>query len=117
MNIEEVLREGINSGASDVHLVKGNRPLFRINRELIEMQQSEPLTRENMDEIYVYFTKENREYDEVYEKEKRLDINFEIDDTRLRVNISLSDGIPTFTARIIRRDLPAYRNTWITGSS
>lgn len=82
--------------------------MYRINRELIEMEYSEPLTNQDMIDIYHFFTNDNEGLNEVFEREKRLDLNYEVGDTGLRVNISLSNGTPVFTARTVNKQLPKF---------
>ncbi len=36
MNLQELLKESIDRGASDIHIVTGQQPIFRINTELLE---------------------------------------------------------------------------------
>lgn len=108
INVQEILEKGIELGASDIHLVEGVKPIFRINRELIEMQEKEQLNVNDINDIYNFFLKDNEGMRKLFEEEKRLDINYEVKGTRLRVNISVSNGNPVFTARTIRKDLPKF---------
>lgn len=110
IDIEEIIKCGIEKNASDVHLVCGSKPIYRINRELVEMEYAEPLTAQDMRDIYQFFIHGNEGIAQTFEEEKRLDLNYEIGDTGLRVNISLSNGVPVLTIRTIRRDLPKFRD-------
>ena len=58
MDIEKILYEGINRGASDIHLVKGMQPILRINRELIKIEDESELTSYDIEYVYRYFIKE-----------------------------------------------------------
>ena len=40
VDIDGLLREGIRRGASDIHLVNQMKPIFRINRELVESEET-----------------------------------------------------------------------------
>lgn len=108
VDIEKILVSGISSGASDIHIVKGLKPMFRINRELIQMNDSEVITEKETKEIFSFFVKGNSDLEKSFEKDKKLDLNFQIGETRLRVNIALSCGDFIFTARTIKNVLPKF---------
>lgn len=110
IDIESVLKEGISKGASDIHIIEGSRPIFRINRILTEVKEIPKLSSQDVKDIYEFFIKGNEGLQKVFFEEKRLDLNFEIDDARLRINISSAGGNPIFTARIIRNELPEFKN-------
>lgn len=108
MDIERILDEGINKGASDIHLIKGNMPLFRINKDLVPVENSDLLSQFDIEYAFRYFTKDDERLIDMYKKEKKLDINFEYNKNRLRVNISCSLGVYVFTIRIIKNVLPEF---------
>ena len=110
IDIESVLKEGISKGASDIHIIEGSRPIFRINRILTEVKEIPKLSSQDVKDIYEFFIRGNEGLQKVFFEEKRLDLNFEIDDARLRINISSAGGNPIFTARIIRNELPEFKN-------
>lgn len=110
VNVEEIIINAIERKASDIHIAQGVRPIFRINRQLIEMESVAPLTHDDILDVYNYFVKYNDGLDETFEKEKKLDLNFEINDSRLRVNISLANGNYVFTARTIKKELPKFKD-------
>ena len=108
MNMEKILDEAIKREASDVHLISNNRPMLRIMRDLIPVENSQVLTPEDMSEAYDFLVKGNIDQDEVYNATKRLDMSYEYKGIRLRVNISSSDEIPTCSLRLVRNELPTY---------
>ena len=110
MNMDVILDEAIRLDASDVHLICDNRPMLRIARDLIPVENSEVLTPEDMNDIYDYLVKGNLEKDEVFNTTRKLDISYQYKDIRLRVNISLSDDIPLCTLRLIKNELPSYES-------
>ena len=63
-----------------------------------------------MSEAYDYFVRGNLDKDKVFKETKRLDCSFEFEDIRLRVNISQTNEIPTFTLRLIKNELPKYED-------
>ena len=108
MNINKILEMGIQKDASDVHLVCGRKPTLRIARDLIQIEEMEQLKESDMYEIYDYFVRGNVEKDATFQEEKRLDLSFVYEETRLRVNISIADDIPIFTLRLIKNTLPNF---------
>lgn len=110
IDIESILIDGVSKGASDVHIMEGSRPIFRINRILTEMKEVPELSKRDVRDIYEFFTEGNEGLKKVFSEEKRLDLNFEIAGARLRINISSAVGNPIFTARIIRNELPEFKN-------
>ena len=110
INIDKVLKIAEEKDASDVHLIYGLKPMLRIARDLIPVEEYEELTEEDLNEIYDYFVRGNLEKDETFKKTKKLDTSFEFEDIRLRVNISYADESPTFTLRLIKNELPKYED-------
>ena len=110
MNMDKILDIAIEKDASDVHLIAGNKPMLRISRELKPIEEMEVLTPEDMNEMYDYLVRGNVDKDEVFNTTRKLDTSYEHNGIRLRVNISLSDDIPIFTLRLIRKELPKYED-------
>ena len=110
MNIDKVLEIAKAKDASDVHLIYGIKPMLRIARDLVPVEEIDELTIEDLNEAYDYFIRGNLEKDETFMKTKRLDSSFEFEDIRLRVNVSFADEIPTFTLRLIKNELPRYED-------
>lgn len=108
MDIEKILCEGINRGASDIHLVKGMNPILRINKDLIRLESESQLTTCDIECIYRYFIKDDERLNNLFKKEKKLDINCDFENNRLRVNISTSMDAYVFTIRIIKKSLPDF---------
>lgn len=113
IDINRVLEIAKEDGASDVHLVPGRKPTLRIARELKEIEDQDVLTEADMYEVYDYFIRGNIDRDEVYKETRQLDISFVFEDIRLRVNISSFDEIPIFTMRLIKNELPKFKELGI----
>ena len=107
-NMEKILDLAIEKDASDVHLICGNKPILRIARELIRIDEMNELTPEDMNEIYDYLIRGNLDKDEVFKKNKKLDTSLEYGGIRFRVNISNSFEVPTYTLRLIKNELPTF---------
>mgnify|MGYP005794452985 CR=1 FL=1 len=110
MNLSEILDKAMEIDASDVHLICGNKPMLRIARDLVPIKECEILTEDDMFEFYDTLVQGNVDKDEVFNKERRLDMSYVHRDIRLRVNISLSDDIPLCTLRLIKNELPSYES-------
>lgn len=108
VQIEDLIDIAIKEDASDIHLVCGNKPLLRIIRKLEEIEGYSVLTETDMYDIYDSILKGNLDKDALFKKTKKLDTSYEYKDIRLRINISLTAGIPCFTLRLIKKQLPKY---------
>lgn len=108
--IENIIQEAMDKGASDIHLMNGLKPILRIARDLIEIPDLDVLDEGTLYEIYDYIIRGNVVKDEMYKSERKLDTSLVYNDTRLRVNVSFSMDVPTFTMRIISNELPPYES-------
>ena len=110
MNLSEILDKAMEADASDVHLICGNKPMLRIARDLVPVEDSEILTEDDMYEFYDTLVQGNVDKDEVFNTTRKLDMSYVHRDIRLRVNISLSDDVPLCTLRLIKNELPSYES-------
>ena len=108
ININKILDIAIEKDASDVHLIYGLKPILRIARELIEIEEEDIIEESELYEAYDYFVRGNVDKDEIYKTTKKLDTSFVYKEIRLRVNISSSDDMPIFTMRLIKNELPKF---------
>lgn len=110
IDIDKIITIAKEKDASDVHLIFANKPILRIRRDLVEIEEFDPLNEDDMMDIYDYFVRGNVDKDEVYKKNKNLDSSYELNGIRLRVNISTSDDMPTVVLRLIKNELPKYED-------
>lgn len=110
IQIEDLIDIAIEKEASDIHLICGMKPMLRIIRRLEPIEEYNKLSQEDMYEIYDSLVRGNLDKDNVFKQTKKLDTSYEYKDIRLRVNISLSDEIPIFTLRLIKKELPKYED-------
>lgn len=108
IEIERILDLAMERNASDVHLIYGIKPMLRIARDLIPIEEMEVISPEDMWQVYDFFVRGNIEKDEQFKKERKLDTSYEYKDIRLRVNVSLSDDVPVSTLRLIKNNLPRF---------
>lgn len=109
----EIINRGIEQGATDIHLQEGSLPLYRIKRTLVKNYEVEPMTRFDMESLLEEIIRENSALLEKFQETKRLDLPYDLSDgIRLRINASLSAGVPIFSIRVIKTaniDIDAYR--------
>ena len=110
VNMDKILSIAIEKDASDVHLISGNKPILRISRELIPIEEMDVLKEDDMSDIYDYLIMGNVDKDTVYNETRKLDTSYVFQGIRLRVNISSSDGVQLCTMRIIKNELPSYES-------
>lgn len=110
IDIDKIITTAKERDASDVHLIYNNKPILRIRRDLLEIEEYEPLNEDDMADIYDYFVRGNVDKDTVYKENKNLDSSYELNGIRLRVNISTSDDMPTVVLRLIKNELPRYED-------
>jgi twitching motility protein PilT len=86
INLNDLLVEVLNSGASDLHLTTGARPALRINGELIQMEDQPILTPPVIQRVlYAALTQKQREK---FEEELELDFAYSVPGrARFRVNV------------------------------
>lgn len=113
VHMDKILDEAIERDASDVHLICGLKPMLRIMRDLVETNEGDVLTEEDMGEIYDYFIRGNVDKDRVFNETKKLDMSYAYKEIRLRVNVSYANDIPTFTLRLIKNVLPKFEDLGI----
>jgi len=108
IKIEKLFDIAIEKDASDIHLIKELKPMLRIARDLISVEDVEELAEEDMYEIYDYLIRGSLEKDEYFKKNKKLDTSYEYKELRFRVNVSLTNEVPVFTLRLIKKTLPTF---------
>ena len=108
IDMDRICDQAIKKDASDIHLICGNKPMLRIMRDLVPIEGMDVLEVEDMNEMYDYLIKGNVDKDEVFQKNKKVDLSHEFKTIRFRVNISLADEVPVCTMRLIKNELPTF---------
>ena len=109
-SLDDILEEAIRREASDIHLIVGSQPLFRIMRELTPAETLPEIKLEQQYEFIKQICKGNKKMLDTLEEEKILDTNYNYRNTRFRVNISHSMDVPTMAIRIIKDTLPPFES-------
>lgn len=100
-----IISDALENNATDIHLVNGLPPLFRVNKLLVKDLKIEVMNRYDLEGLLEALVGDSIELVEQFEQGKKLDLPYKVNEfVRLRVNASMSFGIPTFSIRIIRND-------------
>ncbi len=102
-SISAYFEQAVKDGASDIHLVSGEKPMMRLNGELVDLD-AEPLTEKTLEqEIFSFLSAEQKE---VYTNELELDMGTVVAGARFRVNIHQQEGKIALAARFIPSEIP-----------
>ena len=110
IDVDNLLREGIRRGASDIHLVNKKKPIFRINRELVESNEIGEINENDLVEIFGIFSSYNDGVRNALVRDRKIDLNYELDSVRFRINVSFSNQVYVYTIRIIKSELPQFKD-------
>ena len=97
----KILDIAIELQASDIHLTNAKSPVYRVDKQLITREEIEPLNRYDLESLMEYLVDNSLELVEIFETNKRLDISYDHNGKRFRVNASMASGIPTFSIRLV----------------
>ncbi|MFA5076129.1 MAG: PilT/PilU family type 4a pilus ATPase [Patescibacteria group bacterium] len=104
-DLNQIFLQAIAKGASDVHLIAGERPIMRIYGLLKDLDPKAPII--NNDELTkAAFTLLNKEKIERFENEWDLDLAHQVDSTRFRINLHYQLGQIALSARVVPKDIP-----------
>jgi twitching motility protein PilT len=106
--VESLLLKAVSHGASDVHLVVGHHPLFRIDGKLVEIEEEAILTPDLTSELVMSLL--NDEQQAEFIKERELDFAYAVKQTaRFRVNAHWERGYVGLVARIVSANPPSMQ--------
>lgn len=103
MEINEILKESVKKGASDVHIGVGTPPMFRIGGELVSFGDAKLTKEDTRKLVYSMLTSDQAK---VFEEEYELDFSYGIPEARFRVNVYLDIGGIASALRIIPATIP-----------
>lgn len=107
MQKENLLKEAINRGASDIHLISGNKPILRIHGSLMPLNNFDILNPEILSQFVREFL--NKDQLEEFYKNKEMDIGYMYKgdvEGRFRINIHFEKGNPALSLRLIPKIIP-----------
>ncbi len=96
-----IIDKAISLDATDIHLAPGLVPVYRISRKLFFDETKLPLDEVILNQFLDYFYEKNKGLKEKFELKKQADFSYSYKETRFRINVSITKGIPTFSIRII----------------
>jgi len=96
----------ISKGASDIHIVKGAHPLFRIDGRLLPVTSEPPLDEKKIDQLLSEIT--DQETIKKVKDKQEVDFSFEYDHTRFRTNLYLQKDIISASLRLISSKIMSY---------
>lgn len=109
--LDEILIAGNTAGASDVHLVAGTPPVFRINGHLIPQEGSRLMPKDTHEMAKSILTEEL--WNTLIEK-REVDLSYGIENvSRFRVNIFHQRSAISIAFRVIPRDIPSIEELGI----
>lgn len=104
MEIYNILKLAIDQGATDIHLVEGLVPIFRIKKVLTRLDNMPICTNANIKlMIDTLFSGKEEEYG-ILKKDKKVDIGLKYNGYKFRINISKSKGSYTLAIRVISNE-------------
>jgi len=103
--LNELFLTAVKSGASDIHLAVGSFPILRVDGRLVEIPQTEMLTRATLERMILSILTPAQK--DKFLLERGLDISYEIEDgSRFRVNIFWERDNTSLVARVISSNIP-----------
>lgn len=106
MDILSIIRNASDNGASDVHIVAHNPPIFRINGAIQPSDRIEPLTPSDTEEAFKQITTDWQKAD--FERTLELDFGYMVPDVgRIRCNAARERGTVTMVIRLLPSKAPS----------
>ena len=104
-DIIELLRLAKKSDASDLHLVVGAPPMFRINGSLQSLDDMQTLSPGEIHEAFIQLT--TPEQREIFHKTLELDFGYTLPGVgRIRCNVAQQRGALSFALRLLPSEIP-----------
>ena len=94
----------IEKGASDLHLVAGEKPTLRIDGNLVDMEEKSLAEKELETELLSLLDSQQKK---IYQTNLELDFGYQVGDTRFRVNLHQQTGKIGMAARLIPHEIPS----------
>lgn len=104
MNVEEIVRQAHQLGASDVHLIKGLPPYFRVVGRLVPQREGRPLTEDDCDRAAAQLAGCQLEQ---LKAVGEVDLARTMVGRRVRVNLFRQQGSFSAAIRLLADEIPA----------
>ncbi|MEK7508282.1 MAG: PilT/PilU family type 4a pilus ATPase [Patescibacteria group bacterium] len=105
--IKSYFEYAVKKGASDLHLVGGEKPMIRVNGELEEVEAKVLPLGELKEQIFSLLDKEQKDR---FGAELELDFGLSIDGVRFRINLHQQEGKIGLAARLIPEEIPSAKD-------
>lgn len=103
-SITTYLEEAVKAKASDVHLVGGEKPMIRVNGDLVVVEDKILPAKELKEQVFSLLSFDQKKK---FEETLELDMSYAFDGMRFRVNIHQQEGMIGFAARLIPKNIPS----------
>ena len=100
---EKIVKQAKISESSDIHLGVGRPPIFRVTGQIVPLEDEEKLSEKDTQELLHYLAGEERY--QLFLKKKDLDLSFEVEGVRLRVNAYFQKGTISMAFRLIPQSI------------
>lgn len=97
----KILDLAIEKEATDIHLTENVVPTFRMHRVLLRQYEFEVLTVDELNAIKDMLMENDSYRKSLFARERKIDISVRYNETKFRINISLTKGIPVLSLRLI----------------
>ena len=104
MTIRELFKTAVNKKASDLHLVVGLPPTLRIDGKLFFIENTRKLTAKDMEQMA--YSLLNNQQKERFISGRELDLGYEVDNFRFRINLHFEKNNIGLVARVITDRIP-----------
>ncbi|MEX0887482.1 MAG: PilT/PilU family type 4a pilus ATPase [Phycisphaeraceae bacterium] len=107
MSLNNILKEAVELGASDIHLITGHPPMVRLQTVMTPLEQHAPLSADAAMKMLQQMAGE--EQMKTFEKVKDADFSYEIKDVgRFRVNAHIQRQTVGIAMRAIKTEIPPF---------
>lgn len=104
-SLDDLLREAVAAGASDVHFAIGRRPHFRINGQLQSVGDN-PLTKEEVDQLVATLIGHHDRTKQALDQQRQADFSYALSDgSRFRVNVFYRLNMLSAALRLIPKTI------------
>ena len=111
--IKDILIEGIKMGASDLHFSVGNKPVLRVNSDLVSLEDREIIVSEFMEGLIDSWL--SPEQKEILQKNREIIFTYDFDkELRFKINIFYQKGYLSATFRHIPSQVPTIDSLGLT---
>jgi twitching motility protein PilT len=109
LTIQQLLRDAVDRGASDLHLTAGIPPVFRVDGALRVMEGCPPMSRDQLRKIVYSFLNDDQRAE--FERKLELDCSLEIASVgRFRVNVHRQRGSTEAALRVVHDEIRGLRD-------